>query len=105
MDFEEWKVRRKMYDPGFQRRCIINSYQVDPLKYTCNVCSHLKDMIPTIVKCADEVVDRLKQAISDGGGQGEVLMKEQFSMYMLVTIGRVSCISHVRGLLILLTFN
>ena len=50
------------------------------------------DMIPTIVKCADEAVDRLKQAISDGGGQGEVLMKEQFSMYTLVTIGRVSCI-------------
>ena len=49
-------------------------------------------MIPTIVKCADEAVDRLKQAISDGGGQGEVLMKEQFSMYTLVTIGRVSCI-------------
>ena len=50
------------------------------------------DMIPTIVKCADEAVDRLKQAISDGGGQGEVLMKEQFSMYTLVIIGRVSCI-------------
>ena len=63
------------------------------------------DMIPTIVKCADEAVDRLKQAISDGGGQGEVLMTEQFSMYTLVIIGRVSCISHVRGLLILLTFN
>ena len=49
-------------------------------------------MIPTIVKSADEVVDGLKRAISDGGGQGEVLMKEQFSMYTLVIIGRVSCI-------------
>ena len=66
---------------------------MNDLNCTCIVCSHLMDMIPTIVKCADETVDRLKQAISDGGGQGEVLMKDQFSMYTLVIIGRVSCIS------------
>lgn len=51
-------------------------------------------MFPTIVVCADQVVARLKQAISEGDGLGDVLMKDEFTMFTLDVISKVrmSCV-------------
>lgn len=48
-------------------------------------CSHLSKMLPAIVECAEQVVDRIKQV----GVLREILLREEMNSYTLQVIGKV----------------
>lgn len=51
-------------------------------------CSHLSKMLPAIVECAEQVVDRIKQ-VSQRGVLREILLREEMNSYTLQVIGKV----------------
>ena len=83
--YDEWKVRRRTYDPSFGKKytiCLAHTSSI-----TTNLISYLQSLVPRFNEVAQQVfIKDLKQCVDT-----VVDMKHKFSLITLYIISGVNC--------------
>ena len=84
--YEDWKIRRRTFDPAFAKRCVRVSGEYT---WFYTLFSHLNSLVPVFNKVAREhFIDDLR---SRADGETVVDMAKEFGNAALQVISMVSC--------------